>query len=72
MTHPIGQPGGGGGGTGNPTGPGRLEHNLGVRNADHYASLVDTFIASQLRAGFQPHQLDRNGRLLVATTTQES
>lgn len=45
---------------------------VGVRNADNYTSLVDISTASQLRKGFRPDQLDRNGRLLAAVPTQES
>lgn len=62
MTHPPGSPGDGGG-SGGTTGPGRTfaDEVRALTNADAYTSLCDTFIAAQLRRGFGPDQLDRDG-----------
>lgn len=66
MTHPPGSPGDGGG-SGGATGPGRTfaEQVAAVATADAYTSLCDTFIAAQIRRGYSPAQLDRDGRLEV-------
>lgn len=81
MSTNTGGPAGGGPGGGAGTSP-RLNDRamaridqavdavLSVRNADAYTSLVDTFTAAQIRRGFGPDQLDRNGYLLVATTQE--
>lgn len=58
MTHPDG-----GSGT-SPTGPAGPSPR-DVANADAFTSLCDTFIAAQIRRGFRPDQLDRDGRLVV-------